>query len=198
MNRVGFIVGLVLFATAGAQAISLTQSLDKTDIPYEDRATLQIVVSWPGSQTSYIFDKPLQPQLENLKVQQYSSTISSATGSAGEQTTKTFSFALVPTGSGVGRIAPVTVSYYSWPDSVPGQMVTEEMTLHIASPVAKKSSGKAGMPLSVWIAGGVGWLLIIGVIGLVIVKRRKPKEIVKTPQGLVARASDPPEAGFGE
>ena len=185
MNRVGFIAGLVLIVAAGAQAISLTQSLDKTDIAYEDRATLEIVVTWPGTNSSYIFDKPLQPPLEKLKVQQYSSTVSSATGSSGEQTTRKFSFTLVPTGSGVGRIAPVTVSYYSWPDSVPGQLVTEEMTLHISAPVAKKSSGKTGMPLGVWIAGGIGWLLIIGVIGVVIIKRRKPKVIVKTPRELL-------------
>lgn len=184
-RKIGILFGIAFWiGAASVRAISLSQSLDKTEIAYEDHATLEIVVTWPGAQTSYIFDKPLQPQLENLKVQQYSSTTGSTTGSGGEVTSKRFSFTLVPVGSGTGRIAPVTVSYYSWPDSIPGQLVTEEMSLRIAAPVGKKSSGLSKLPLSVWIAGGAGWLLILGVIGLVIVKRRKPKEIVKTPRDL--------------
>jgi hypothetical protein len=185
-HRITFYLGIVFWmVAAGVQAISLSQSLDKTEIAYDDHATLEIVVTWPGAQTSYIFDKPLQPQMENLKVQQYSSTTGSITTGGGEVTTKRFSFTLVPVGSGTGRIAPVTVSYFSWPDSIPGQLVTEEMTLRIAPPVAKKSpGGLSKMPLGIWIAGGAGWLLILGVIGLVIVKRRRPKQVVKTPRDL--------------
>jgi hypothetical protein len=173
---------LTLLAAGGAQAIGISQSLDKADIAYEDHAVLEIVVSWPGAQTSYIFDKPLQPQLENLRVQQYSSTVSSSITIGAEETTKKFSFTLVPTGSGTGRIAPVTVSYFSWPDSVPGQLVTEEMTLHIAASTARKGAvSKTLLPTWVWYAGGGALVLIIGIVVVLVVRGKKPKEVVKTP-----------------
>jgi hypothetical protein len=185
-HRVGIFLGIVLWlAAAGAQGISLSQALDKTSIAYEESATLEIVVTWPGAQSAFILDKPLQPHMENLRVQKFSSVIGSSTGPSGEVTTKRFTFELVPTGSGNGRVAPVTVSYHSWPDSVPGQLVTEEMSLHIAPPVAKKSSKDSGkVPLGIWIGGGVGWLVIVGIVVLVVIKRRKPKEAVRTPQEL--------------
>jgi hypothetical protein len=184
--RVGLILfALVLLGVSGAQAIGITQSLDKADIAYEDRANLEIVVTWTGSQTSYIFDKPLQPPLENLKVQQYSSTVSSTGSGASEITTKRFTFALMPTGPGIGKVSPVTVSYYSWPDSIPGQLVTEEMTLHIASPIAKKKTTGGAVPLWIWIAGAAVTLIGAAIVVVLLIRRRTPKEIVRSPQELM-------------
>ncbi len=183
---------------SSAAAIDLSQSLDKASIAYEEEAVLTLTIRWSGSQTAYLFDRPVQPELEKLKVQKFSTSVSSQTTDIGEVTTKTFSFTLIPIGSGTGRIQPMTIHYVSWPDSLPGEMATTEMSVNIAAakPV-KKSSGLFSslkpaiwIPLAALLAGGVG----VGTM-IYLKKRRRPVMEVKSPgavflEGLSALATD--------
>ena len=175
--------GLLAFSGAAqADQITVSQSLDRFDMEYESQAHFEITLTWSGPQSAYLFDKPLQPQLENLKVQQFASTVSS-TGAVGvETTTKKFDFTLTPTGSGLGRIEPVTISYVTWPDSVPGTLVTEAMTIKIATPKQTKSAGsdKPKYPWYLWLPAAV---VTVGAIsGFVYwrIRARRPKAVVKT------------------
>lgn len=181
-----FLIALIWVCSAGslsAAQITVSQSLDKFEMPYEDQAHFEIILTWPGPQSAYFFDKPLRPELENLKVKQFSSTISSANEAAGETTTKKFEFTLVPIGSGQGKIEPVTVSYVTWPDSVPGSLVTEAMAIKIASPVPSKRAGKSGLRFAWywWVAMGVAVILAAGAAILFVWRKRKPREVVKSP-----------------
>lgn len=168
-----------------ANAISLSQSLDRSAIAYEGKATFEITITWQGNQAAFRFDRPLQPALDKLKVQQFSTTISSTGTGPNEVSTKKFVYSVMPTGSGTGRIEPMVIHYLSWPDSLPGELVTEAMTVNIAAAKPKPSSKNplSGLPLmgiiAVWvvIAGGVG----TGVLLFVRSRKRKPKEIIKTP-----------------
>jgi hypothetical protein len=176
---------LILAGAIQAGEITVSQSLDKFEMPYEDQAHFQIVLSWPGAQSAYLFDKPLHPQLENLKVKQFSSTISSTGSGATEVTSKTFDFTLVPTGSGQGKIEPVTISYVTWPDSVPGSLVTEAMAIRIAAALPKKAPTRWLTPVQIAsIGGGCAIFMAVGVIIVVRSRARRPKEVVKTAEQL--------------
>ncbi|MCM2271387.1 MAG: BatD family protein [candidate division Zixibacteria bacterium] len=183
---------------SSAAAIDLSQSLDKASIAYEEEAVLTITVRWSGSQSAYLFDRPVQPELEKLKVQKFSTSVSSQATDIGEVTTKTFSFTLIPVGSGTGRIQPMTIHYVSWPDSLPGDLATTEMSVNIAAarPVQKSSGISSRLKPAIWIplaallAGGAG----VGTM-LYLKRRRKPVVEVKSPgkiflEGLSALATD--------
>lgn len=178
----GLIFGAGLYCSALAGDISLSQSLDRSEIPYEERANLDIVVSWHGNQAAYRFDRPIQPQLSRLRVKEFSSSISSAGTGADEVTTKRFRYSLAPTGSGTARIEPMVISYTSWPDSLPGELVTEAMTVTVAAakPVAKPFSLKQHKTTIFATAGG---LVLVGGVGLglfVRSRKRRPKPVEKS------------------
>lgn len=175
---------LALFAVS-AGAISLSQSLDKPAIPFESAATFELTITWEGSQAAYRFERPIQPTLEKLRVQQFSTSISSVGSGPTEISTKRFVYQLVPTGSGTARVEPMTVHYLSWPDSLPGELVTEPMTLEVAPAKPKPESGNplARIPvaalIAVWVAvvGGVG----AGVLVFARSRKKRHKEVTKTP-----------------
>lgn len=181
---------LLFFALLASQAsaISLSQSLDKAAIAYEDSATFHITITWQGSQAAYRFERPIQPTLEKLRVQQYSTSITSTGSGPSEVSTKKFVYTLVPVGSGTARIEPMTVHYLSWPDSLPGELVTEPMTLQVAAAKPQPRPGKGLAGLSIWTLVII-WAVVVGGVGtgvLVFVRKRlkRQKEIVKTPTEL--------------
>jgi len=117
-----------------AGGITVSQSLDKTSMAFEDSASFEIILQWDGSQVSYRFDKPLDPDMDRLSVRGFSSSIGSKGSGDSEITTKKYKYTLIPKQSGTGRIEPIMISYVSWPDSIPGEMVTEAMTIRVAEP----------------------------------------------------------------
>jgi len=175
-------LGLVVTLTGGAlgDGIAVSQSLDRFDIPFEDSVHFEIVLQWDGPQSTYLFTKPLSPTFGHLKARGVTSSISSTGSNSEEVTTKKFSYTLIPSSPGTGRIDPITISYISWPDSVPGELVTEAMSVRIAEPARPVSQGGSSI---VWLVVATS-LVVLGVVAFTLVKwikRRKPKEIVKTP-----------------
>ena len=174
---------LISFAvTSHADGISVSQSLDRTSIGYADSAIFEITVQWDGSQGSYLFPGPLSPEIERLKTRGFTSSIKSQIVDGQEVTTKKHVYTLVPTASGLARINPVTITYLSWPDSLPGELVTEAMTLSIGPPPSPKEEDSGS---SIWF-----WVLLaaiaVAVEGTILVRKwRKAKTVepVKTPEG---------------
>jgi hypothetical protein len=178
----GLIIAAGLSSSAWAGEISLAQSLDRSDIPYEERANLEIVVTWHGNQAAYRFDRPLQPQLDKLRVKEFSSSISSEGTGADEISTKRFRYSLTPTASGTARVEPMVIKYISWPDSLPGELVTEAMTITVASakPAAKPFTLKQHKTTIFATAGG---LVLVGGLGVGLMvrsRRRRPKPVEKS------------------
>jgi len=165
---------------ACAGEIAISQSLDRFNIPFEDSIHFDIVLQWQGPQSSYLFTSPLGPSFDRLKVRGFTSSISSTGSGDDEVTTKRFRYTLVPTSAGDATIDPITVSYISWPDSVPGQLVTEAMTVQIAEPLLPvEEDGTAA-----WWIVIVGSVAVLGLIAFVLARwsaARQPKEIEKTP-----------------
>ena len=164
---------------AGAEGISISQSIDRSQIPFEDSVHFDITLKWAGSQTAYLFEGPLSPVLAQLKVRGFTSSISSSGSVGNETTTKRFRYTLVPTTSGLARIESVRISYISWPDSIPGELVTEAMTVQVAPPLPPVQD-ESTVPVWAIIAG---LLVVTGAVAAVVtIRRRRPKEIIKSPQ----------------
>ncbi|MDH4155907.1 MAG: hypothetical protein OEW00_01345 [candidate division Zixibacteria bacterium] len=178
---------LAATTVAGADGIIVSQSIDKGDVPFEGKINFEIKLEWSGSQSAYRFSRPLAPTFDRLRTERFSSSVSSTGSAADEVTTKVFKYTLVPVSAGIGRIDPVTIDYVTWPDSVPGQLITEALAVNIASPV--KAEVSEGIGPVVWIAAGV--VLVIVVAGLIRLRARRPVEIVQTPaEVLLERLTD--------
>ncbi|MDZ4722789.1 MAG: hypothetical protein SGI97_02625 [candidate division Zixibacteria bacterium] len=191
-----------LACSSTASELSLSQSLDKASIAFDETATLEITLSWQGDQSAYRFDKPLQPQLDRLKVKQFSSSVKTSTAEAGEITTKTFRFNLEPTISGAGKIEPIVIRYVSWPDSISGELVTEGMILIVSDPVARPTSVPRTPTLlsrPVKIILGITLLLSMTFVAVLVIRSRRPNEVIQTPtQKLLVRLSALREESGGD
>ncbi|MCK4632396.1 MAG: hypothetical protein KAT79_03945 [candidate division Zixibacteria bacterium] len=169
---------LLMATSTFAEGISVTQSIDRSEVAYEGEVAFEIELQWDGSQAAYRFDKPLDPYFSKLKIERFSSSISSTGTDPNLITTKKFRYTLVPTGSGVGRIDPVTISYATWPDSIPGELVTEALTVNISNPVPKELPTPIG-----WWVYLVGVIVLVSIGGFVVyrIRNKQPAETVKPP-----------------
>jgi hypothetical protein len=165
---------------AAASEIALSQSLDRHEMAFEDSVRFEIKLEWDGPQGAYLFDKPLTPDLSRLAVQGFTSTVKTFGEGAGQTTTKTYHYVLVPMAGGLGTIEPITIQYLAWPDSVPGSLVTEAMTVRIAEP--RPPAAESGSPL-VWVVP-VAVVLFAGAGSLYYLRLRRSRrnqEPVQTP-----------------
>lgn len=170
---------LLMFAPPlRADGISVSQSIDRTSVAFEDSIRFEIVLNWNGPPSAYLLGQPLSPQISGLRVHGFSSSITSAGEGGAEVTTKAYRYTLVPNTSGVGRIEPVSISYVTWPDSIPGELVTEAMTVNVAPP----------RPAELEHGSSVAWIVAVVVIAAlvtagVVVRRartKRPVEPVRT------------------
>ncbi|MEW5995080.1 MAG: hypothetical protein AB1744_11895 [Candidatus Zixiibacteriota bacterium] len=179
-----FLVLWFLFLVAAtpvlADGISVSQSVDRFSIPFEDSLQFEIVLEWNGPQSAYLFTNPLDLIFDRLQVRGFTSSISSSGAGENEITTKRFRYTLAPISSGAATIAPVTISFVTWPDSIPVELVTEAMSVQIAEPLPP--AAEDGIPL-IWII--VIALVLVGGAGVFVLARlarkRKAREVVKAP-----------------
>jgi len=126
---------LCLASSSLAGGISISQSVDKTETAFETTVVFELTFSWDGPQSAYIFTQPLQPVCDRMKITRFSSTISSTGTGENEITAKKYKFTLQPVSAGMAHIEPVTVSYLAWPDSIPGELFSEPMSVVVLDPV---------------------------------------------------------------
>ncbi len=175
------VVGLWLGTALAAKAsISVSQSIDRTEMAFEDTASYQIVVIWDGPAHAYRFDKPFRVESDRLKVARFSSTVKTSGGGPDEVTTKIFSYRLAPVLSGLATVNPLEIEYLSWPDSLTGHLVTDPVTLSIAEPLPPEARGDGGLSAG-WYAL-IGVVLLGGAVGALAALKKKPApEVVRTP-----------------
>lgn len=178
-----FLIYIILFfpvlSLNAGENISLSASLDKSDITYEETVELKLEIKWHGDITSYAFEVIPLPKLENLKVLGTSSAISSSVEENHEFTTRSFKYSLQPTGSGVGTIQPIILQCISMPDSIPGELSTQLMKVTIAEPIPPEVESD----VSVYLYFVLASLMIAAVVIVVLKKKNKPDvEPVKSPQ----------------
>lgn len=172
---------LLLLGTAASasaqQSISLSQSLDSQVVAYNGKATLEIELTWNGPQSAYRFDRPLQPDLDGLMIGRFETSISSRLVDSAEISTKRFVYSLIPTEPGLARIEPITINYVSWPDSIPGELTTESMTLTVNELEPPDEGGFAyGLVLL-----GVVLVIALGVVVGVLTFRGRTRKRIDVP-----------------
>ncbi len=184
-----FFISLTLVLTvatmAAAEGISVSQSLDRSQIAFEDSVTFTVTLTWPGPQYAYRFDRPLEPSMQGLKVAAFSSSISSSGEGAAETTTKEYNFKLAPTESGEDRIEAIEIAYVAYPDSIPGSLMTEPVTVQVAKPLPAPEPGSFSR---IWWIVGVSAVIFVAVLlwmYLKIVRRKDVGEVVLSPKDIV-------------
>lgn len=155
--------------------LSLSARLDKTDIKFEETVDLTIEVKWTGDLLDYNFKIFSLPQADRLKVLGTTSKISSDIENGAEVTTRTYKYTFKPTEAGTGVIYPITLNYIAMPDSIPGELSTQEFAVSIAAPVAVKPH--EGGP-TIWVFVIALIFLMGGAALLVIILRRRAKPAV--------------------
>ncbi|MEW5795475.1 MAG: hypothetical protein AB1772_03855 [Candidatus Zixiibacteriota bacterium] len=182
ITRIVFLPALLCIAwwSSSRASISLSQSIDRTDMAYEDTASFQVVVTWAGGVSAYRFEQAFRLNSDKLKVARFTSSVRSTGNGANESTTKTFDYKLVPFLSGVARVDPMVIEYVTWPDSSAGQLVTDAVTLAIAEPLPAGERRKGGLD------GGWFALIAAAVVGLgigsyALFKPKPVKETAKSP-----------------
>ncbi|MCH7690059.1 MAG: hypothetical protein IIA17_03320 [candidate division Zixibacteria bacterium] len=169
---------IFLLLNATVLAIGLSQSINKTEMEFEDSLIFEIRLEWAGSQFAYLFEGPLNPYFDRLKVRQFSSSINSTGTGDREKTIKKFSYTLLPTSSGSAKIDPIVISFMSLPDSSRGQLLTEPVIINVADPIIVEKS--ESFPLWFLVMGG--FLLIGGVAAaFFLIKGGGKEEEVFTP-----------------
>jgi len=174
-----FVISVFMGFAGKADAITLTQSVNKTEMAFEDSIKFEITVEWNGPQFAFRFTNPLNPYIDRLRVGRFSSSINSAGKDKDEVTTKKFTYVLEPTSSGLGKIDPIKISYVSWPDSIPGEMITEKVSISIADQILKENSDSSNL----WFYLIAGLILAGGGAGVFIAKSKaaNTKVPIKTP-----------------
>lgn len=179
----------IVLAASGRSAISVSQSVDRTDMAFEDTANFQITVTWDGPAYAYRFDKAFRLQSDRLKVARFSSSVRSTGIGPGEVTTKIFDYQLTPVLSGSATVQPLVIDYTTYPDSTTGQLQTDAVTILVAEPKpsgAKEEGGFGGG----WIALAVVLVLGLGIGLYAFFKPESKKEIIKSPVELVLENLD--------
>ena len=169
---------IFLLSNATTLAIGLSQSINKTEMEFKDSLVFEITLEWEGSQFAYLFEGPLNPYFDRLRVRKFSSSINSSGTGDREKTIKKFSYTLLPTSSGSAKIDPIVISFLSLPDSARGQLLTEPVIINVADPVFVEES--ESFPL--WYLATGSFLLIGGVTAaFFLIKGGGKKEEVFTP-----------------
>lgn len=167
---------ILLASLVSGKEISLSGGVDKSDIPFEDSVTFTVEIKWQGDITKYSFEVLPLPETENLQVSGTSSTISSSEEAGIEMTTRLFKYNLKPTASGVGIIEPLVLSYVTWPDSIPGELATQQFKILIAEPLPPPESSGFSIVLP------VALLALIVVAAAIVLYVRKRKAGAAPPQ----------------
>lgn len=156
-------------SSLAAGRISLSQSLDKNQMAFEDSVTLTLTLTWPGPQYAYRFDRPVQPQLESFQLGPFATSISSEGTGNEEITTKVYNYTLLPLDFGKQVIEPITISYVSYTDSIPGELLSEPLVVEVAKPVPPPEV--ADQIATEWIVAGI--LLVLTVVATFVILRMK-------------------------
>lgn len=163
-----------------AEGISVSQSLEESSISFESNTTFEIKLQWDGPQWTYRFDRPLSPTFDRLKVKGFTSSISSHGSGTDEISVKTYKYTLIPTSSGKGIIDPINIPYVMLPDSIPGELVTEAMTVQVHDSVPVEETDWTNIVLIVTVIAIVFVVLII--VFLIRLKKKGAGEEAKSPK----------------
>ena len=120
--------------------IELKSSVDKSEVPFNRRATFTIEASWEGEQDRFSITPVGLPECQNLEIVGSSSVNETRVEEGKTLSLKTFKFALKPTQTGDGRIGPVLLSYVDNATQDSSSLSTQPIDVQVTPPVQKRGS----------------------------------------------------------
>ncbi|MEA2031852.1 MAG: hypothetical protein U9N55_09715 [candidate division Zixibacteria bacterium] len=163
-------VFVVLVGSCLAGGISVSQSINKATLPFEDSAVFKVTLQWNGTPSAYRFRQPLDTYFDRLRVSGFISSIASTGSGVDEVTTKTYQYTLVPSSAGLGKIDPITINYVTMPDSAEGELVTEAMTVQIHEPIPVKQKNSN---ILVWLIIALIAVIVVVIVVVIIIRIRR-------------------------
>jgi hypothetical protein len=134
---------LVLSEVEGSRTmetkIQLEASVDRPELPFNEKLTLNVQASWDGEQDRFKITPITPPECENFEILGSSSVNETKMVEGKPRSTKILQFILKPTQTGTGRIGSVLFSYV---DNVTGDsssLSTLPISVKINPPVEKKA-----------------------------------------------------------
>lgn len=172
----GFSCFLIILVAGGllkADEISLSATLDKNEIAFEGKINLSLEVKWEGDITDYSFGVMPLPETRNLQVAGTRSTISSVDEDGREMTVRAFDYTFKPTQAGTGIIYPIIFDYISWPDSIPGELTSQQFEVAIAPPLPPPEESDSSLLSTVVIV--VLATIVVVILVYVFIRLRKAR-----------------------
>ena len=174
-------IALSFFSSTWGDDISLSARLSRTEMPFQSTVDLNLEVKWQGGIGKYAFEILPMPTTHGLKPLGTTSSISSLVENGMDYTVRTFKYTFTPTTGGTGVIEPIVLRYVAMPDSIPGELTSQQFQIAVAQPLPPKK--KSQLPV-IMISFAAVVILAAGVVALVTVRKRNriPKEPVRTPE----------------
>jgi len=166
-----------------ASNLTLSASIDKTDIPYEGEVTLSVEINWRGTLEDYSFGLMPLPETDKFKVAGTSSSISTEEDSLGQDITiRQFKYTLKPVEFGIATIYPITLDYTAFPDSIPGQLTTQQFKVNIDRPIPKEEKSQSNTGLYLLIILGAAIVIAVPSVYFIFIRKKEIPEPELSPE----------------
>jgi len=119
--------------------IQLKASVDRTELPFNEKLTLTVQASWDGEQDRFSITPITPPPCENFEILGSSSVNETKMVEGKTKSFKIFEFALKPTQTGSGRIGSVLFSYVDNVNGDSSSLSTQPISVKINPPVEEKA-----------------------------------------------------------
>lgn len=148
--------------------IELKASVDRSEVPLNEKLTFTIQASWEGEQNRFSITPVVPPQCENLEMFGSSSLNESIIEAGKTKSLKTFKFTLKPVQTGAGKIGPVQVNYIDNLSQDSSSLSTQPVNVQI-TPAREKTKSSYKIVLAV--------AIVLILIYVIFSARRKTKRI---------------------
>lgn len=174
LARSFFLLGAMILINhlAVAGKISLSAGIDRNDIHFKDSLSFSLEIRWEGKVGDFQFELLPLPATQNLKILGSSSAVSSDVINGTDITIRNFRYTLQPTKGGVGIIEPVVLKYISLPDSLPGELSSQQFQIFIREPAPMEKPEGSGLKFLLW---AIPALMAASSAAVIIVVRRRKR-----------------------
>jgi hypothetical protein len=118
--------------------IELKSSVDKSEVPFNRRATFTVQASWEGEQDRFSITPVGLPECENLEIVGSSSVNETRVEEGRTVSLKTFRFSLKPTQTGTGRIGSVLLGYVDNATQDTSALSTQPIEVQVTAAVKER------------------------------------------------------------
>ena len=148
--------------------IELKSSVDRSEVPFNQKVTFIVEASWEGEQDRFSITPVTPPECENFEILGSSSLNQTKIEEGKTKSLKIFKFTLEPTQSGSGRIGSAQLSYIDNLTQDSSSLSTQPINVQITPPIEEKGPNYKTILIIV---------VLLVLIYVILSARRKTKRI---------------------